>query len=167
MSHAPSSECHAPNRHFLMRTTGRRTSNCNIRLNVWLFERTAACHLGVFADFTGHPGDARDRRPAPPLPGVGSYQRLPIPSGATNHALKRSSNQCMNVENHGYPVAGTPLRVKACDPWRNQQWVFNNGQIIVGIGGVAGALKTSRLPFANCVRLTEHPVCGKVSQLAP
>ena len=45
-----------------------------------------------------------------------------------------NTNQCMNVENHGYPVAGTPLRVKGCDPWRNQQWVFNKGQI-TGVGG--------------------------------
>jgi Ricin-type beta-trefoil lectin domain len=45
-----------------------------------------------------------------------------------------NTNQCMNVEWHGYPVAGTPLRVKPCDPWRNQQWVLNNGQI-TGVGG--------------------------------
>ena len=46
-----------------------------------------------------------------------------------------NTNQCMNVENHGYPVAGTPLKVKQCDPWRNQQWYFNKGQI-TGIGGM-------------------------------
>src|ERR1700685_21827 len=45
-----------------------------------------------------------------------------------------NTNQCMNVEWHGYPVAGTPLRVKPCDPWRNQQWIFNKGQI-TGVGG--------------------------------
>jgi hypothetical protein len=45
-----------------------------------------------------------------------------------------STNMCMNVEWHGYPVAGTPLRVKPCDPRRNQQWVLNNGQI-TGVGG--------------------------------
>jgi hypothetical protein len=45
-----------------------------------------------------------------------------------------NTNMCMNVENHGYPVAGTPLRVKPCDPWKNQQWNLNNGQI-TGVGG--------------------------------
>jgi hypothetical protein len=45
-----------------------------------------------------------------------------------------NTNMCMNVENHGYPVAGTPLRVKPCDPWKNQQWTLNNGQIS-GVGG--------------------------------
>jgi Ricin-type beta-trefoil lectin domain len=45
-----------------------------------------------------------------------------------------NTNQCMNVEWHGYPVAGTPLRVKPCDPWRNQQWVFDKGRI-TGVGG--------------------------------
>jgi hypothetical protein len=45
-----------------------------------------------------------------------------------------NSNMCMNVEWHGYPVAGTPIRVKPCDPWRNQQWMLNKGQI-TGVGG--------------------------------
>ncbi len=44
------------------------------------------------------------------------------------------SNMCMNVISHGYPVAGTQLNVKPCDPWRNQQWTFNKGQI-TGLGG--------------------------------
>jgi hypothetical protein len=54
-----------------------------------------------------------------------------------------NTNQCMNVENHGYPVAGTPLRVKPCDPWRNQQWVFNKGQI-TGVGGFCLDVQGSR-----------------------
>lgn len=45
-----------------------------------------------------------------------------------------NSNMCMNVEWHGYPVAGTPLRVKPCDPWQNQQWTLNKGEI-TGVGG--------------------------------
>jgi Ricin-type beta-trefoil lectin domain len=45
-----------------------------------------------------------------------------------------NTNMCMNVEWHGYPVAGTPLRVKPCDPWRNQQWILDKGQI-TGVGG--------------------------------
>jgi hypothetical protein len=45
-----------------------------------------------------------------------------------------STNMCINVEWHGYPVAGTPLRVKACDPWRNQQWMLSKG-LISGVGG--------------------------------
>ena len=45
-----------------------------------------------------------------------------------------TTGMCMNVENHGYPVPGTPLKVKVCDPWRNQQWTFNKNQI-TGIGG--------------------------------
>jgi hypothetical protein len=45
-----------------------------------------------------------------------------------------NTNMCMNVEWHGYPVAGTALRVKPCDPWRNQQWILDKGQI-TGVGG--------------------------------
>ena len=52
----------------------------------------------------------------------------------TSQISSGNTNMCMNVENHGYPVPGTPLRVKACDPWQNQQWTLNNGQI-TGVGG--------------------------------
>jgi hypothetical protein len=45
-----------------------------------------------------------------------------------------NTNMCINVENHGYPVPGTPVRVKPCDPWRNQQWSLSHGQI-TGVGG--------------------------------
>jgi hypothetical protein len=44
------------------------------------------------------------------------------------------TNQCINVVNHGYPVPGTPLAMKPCDPWRNQQWTVDKGQI-TGVGG--------------------------------
>jgi hypothetical protein len=44
------------------------------------------------------------------------------------------TNQCINVVNHGYPVPGTPLAMKPCDPWRNQQWMVDKGQI-TGVGG--------------------------------
>ena len=53
----------------------------------------------------------------------------------TKQVSSGSTNQCMNVEWHGYPVAGTPLRVKPCDPWRNQQWLFNKDGSVTGVGG--------------------------------
>jgi hypothetical protein len=64
---------------------------------------------------------------------------LPMTASLTSCAISRqisssNTNMCMNVEWHGYPVAGTPLRIKPCDPWRNQQWVLSNGQI-TGVGG--------------------------------
>jgi Ricin-type beta-trefoil lectin domain len=56
-------------------------------------------------------------------------------SCATPHQITSGgTNQCINVVNHGYPVAGTQLAMKPCDPWQNQQWTVNNGQIT----GVAG-----------------------------
>jgi Ricin-type beta-trefoil lectin domain len=66
-----------------------------------------------------------------------------------------NSNMCMNVENHGFPVAGTPLKVKPCDPWRNQQWVLDHGQI-TGVGGycvdVQGSVATdgSAVVYVPC-----------------
>jgi acetylxylan esterase len=64
---------------------------------------------------------------------------LPISLSLTSCVTSRqissgNTNMCMNVEWHGYPVAGTALRVKPCDPWRNQQWILNNSQI-TGVGG--------------------------------
>lgn len=60
---------------------------------------------------------------------------LSLSSCATSRQITSgNTNMCMNVEWHGYPVAGTPLRVKPCDPWRNQQWVLSNG-VISGVGG--------------------------------
>src|SRR5277367_3916397 len=53
----------------------------------------------------------------------------------TRQVSSGNSEQCLNVEWHGYPVAGTPLRVKPCDPWRNQQWFFNKDGSITGVGG--------------------------------
>ena len=53
---------------------------------------------------------------------------IPLFACATTHQISNgSTNQCMNVVNHGYPVPGTPVHVKQCDPWQNQQWAFNNG----------------------------------------
>jgi len=58
-----------------------------------------------------------------------------LTSCATSRQISSgNTNMCLNVEWHGYPVAGTPLRVKPCDPWRNQQWMLNDGQI-TGVGG--------------------------------
>jgi hypothetical protein len=57
-----------------------------------------------------------------------------VSCSTTRQITSGNSNQCMNVENHGYPVAGTPLRIRPCDPWQNQQWSLNNGQI-TGVGG--------------------------------
>ena len=68
-----------------------------------------------------------------------------------------NTNQCLNVENHGYPVAGTPLKVKPCDPWRNQQWQFNGDGSITGVGGfcvdVQGSVATVRAAviYVPCV----------------
>jgi hypothetical protein len=60
---------------------------------------------------------------------------IPLFACATSHQITSgNTNQCMNVVNHGYPVPGTPVHVKQCDPWQNQQWSFNNGNI-VGVGG--------------------------------
>jgi len=47
----------------------------------------------------------------------------------TRQISSGNTNLCMNVEYHGYAVAGTPLRIKPCDPWKNQQWSLANGQI--------------------------------------
>ena len=58
-----------------------------------------------------------------------------LASCATSRQISSgNTNMCMNVEWHGYPVAGTPLRVKPCDPWQNQQWSLDKGQI-TGVGG--------------------------------
>ncbi len=55
---------------------------------------------------------------------------------ATPHQITAGpTNQCINVENHGYPEAGTPLKMKPCDPWKNQQWVLNKNTTITGVGG--------------------------------
>jgi hypothetical protein len=54
----------------------------------------------------------------------------------TRQVSSGTTDQCLNVEWHGYPVAGTPLRVKPCDPWRNQQWSFNKDGSITGVGGL-------------------------------
>jgi Ricin-type beta-trefoil lectin domain len=54
----------------------------------------------------------------------------------TSHQISAGpTNQCINVVNHGYPEAGTPLRVKPCDPWQNQQWTLNKNATITGVGG--------------------------------
>jgi len=79
---------------------------------------------------------------------------IPLFACATTHQITSgNTNQCMNVVNHGYPVPGTPVHVKQCDPWQNQQWAFNNGNI-VGVGGFLGAgEKDVSVPF-DAVRIT-------------
>jgi hypothetical protein len=53
----------------------------------------------------------------------------------TSHQITAGpTNQCINVENHGYPEAGTPLKMKPCDPWKNQQWTLNKNATITGVG---------------------------------
>jgi ricin-type beta-trefoil lectin protein len=76
---------------------------------------------------------------------------VPLFSCATTHQISSgATNQCMNVVNHGYPVPGTPVHVKQCDPWQNQQWAFNKGTI-VGVGGfcldVQGSAATEGAPI--------------------
>ncbi len=58
---------------------------------------------------------------------------LPTLADATQ-ITSASSNACINVPWHGTPVQGTPVHVKQCDPWRNQQWSINQGQV-TGVGG--------------------------------
>jgi Ricin-type beta-trefoil lectin domain len=87
---------------------------------------------------------------------------LSLSSCATSRQITSgNSNMCMNVENHGYPVAGTPIRIKPCDPWRNQQWVLDHGTI-TGIGGfcidVQGSVSTDGAP------LVYVPCTGSPSQ---
>ena len=53
---------------------------------------------------------------------------------STNQLVNANTNECVNVPYHGYPVEGTPVRIKQCDPWQNQQWAFNDGHI-TGVGG--------------------------------
>lgn len=73
-----------------------------------------------------------------------------------------STGQCMNVENHGYPVAGTPLKMKTCDPWKNQEWSLSSSGTISGVGGfcvdVQGGQPTDGSPI-NYV-----PCDGRASQ---
>jgi ricin-type beta-trefoil lectin protein len=76
---------------------------------------------------------------------------MPLLACAATHQISSgATNQCMNVENHGSPVPGTPVHVKECDPWRNQQWDLDNGNI-VGIGGfcldVQGSAATEGAPI--------------------
>jgi ricin-type beta-trefoil lectin protein len=61
----------------------------------------------------------------------------------TRQVSSGNTDQCLNVEWHGFPVAGTPLRVKPCDPWRNQQWFFNKDGSITGVGGFCLDTKNS------------------------
>ncbi|HEY0799571.1 MAG TPA: ricin-type beta-trefoil lectin domain protein [Steroidobacteraceae bacterium] len=73
----------------------------------------------------------------------------------TAQVTSGNSNQCINVVNHGYPVAGTPLRLKPCDPWQNQQWSIRNGQM-TGVGGFcvdvqgSAAVDGAPLIYAPC-----------------
>lgn len=53
----------------------------------------------------------------------------------TRQVTSGNTDQCLNVEWHGFAVAGTPMRVKPCDPWKNQQWFFNKDGSITGVGG--------------------------------
>jgi hypothetical protein len=67
----------------------------------------------------------------------------------TQQITSGNTNQCINVPMHGYPVAGTPVIVKQCDPWRNQLWTLQKGQI-TGNGGfcldVQGSAPTEGAP---------------------
>ncbi len=69
----------------------------------------------------------------------------------TRQVSSGTTNQCLNVEWHGYPVAGTPLRVKQCDPWRNQQWSFNKDGSITGVGGFCVDVQSSEVAEGTAV----------------
>jgi hypothetical protein len=73
-----------------------------------------------------------------------------------------NTDQCMNVEWHGYLVAGTPLRMKPCDPWRNQQWYFNGDGSITGVGDYCIDLEGSQP--AEGTRVIYVPCTGSPSQ---
>jgi hypothetical protein len=45
-----------------------------------------------------------------------------------------STNQCVNLPWHGYPIDGTPVLLIPCVGRRGEQWSVKNGQI-VGVGG--------------------------------
>jgi hypothetical protein len=73
-----------------------------------------------------------------------------------------NTNMCMNVVSHGYPVAGTPLRVMPCDPWRNQQWFFNKDGSVTGVGGFC--VDTKNGSQAEGAQVLYVPCAGTPSQ---
>ncbi|MGO9932031.1 MAG: RICIN domain-containing protein [Steroidobacteraceae bacterium] len=79
----------------------------------------------------------------------------------TRQISSGNTNLCMNVVWHGYPVAGTPLRVRPCDPWQNQQWSLNNGQI-TGVGGFCVDVQGSAA--AEGAPIVYVPCIGSLSQ---
>jgi ricin-type beta-trefoil lectin protein len=82
---------------------------------------------------------------------------------ATNKQVSNgNTNMCMNVEWHGYPVAGTPLKVKPCDPWRNQQWFFNKDASVTGVGGYC--VDTQDGSQADGAQVLYVPCSGSPSQ---
>ncbi len=55
---------------------------------------------------------------------------------STRQVTSGDTNQCLNVERHGYTTPGTPLRMKPCDPWQNQQWSFHKDGQVTGVDGM-------------------------------
>jgi hypothetical protein len=82
--------------------------------------------------------------------------------GTTRQVSSGNTEQCLNVEWHGYPVAGTPLKVKPCDPWRNQQWFFNRDGSITGVGGFCVDVQGSQA--AEGTQVIYVPCTGSPSQ---
>jgi hypothetical protein len=80
----------------------------------------------------------------------------------TRQVSNGNTDQCLNVEWHGYPVAGTPLRVKPCDPWRNQQWYFNKDGSITGVGDFCVDVQGSQIAEGTAVIYV--PCSGSPSQ---
>jgi hypothetical protein len=80
----------------------------------------------------------------------------------TRQVSSGNTEQCLNVEWHGYPVAGTPLKVKPCDPWRNQQWFFNRDGSITGVGGFCVDVQGSQA--AEGTQVIYVPCNGSPSQ---
>jgi len=66
------------------------------------------------------------------------------------------TNMCMNVINHGSPEPGAAVIMKVCDPWQNQQWVFDDSGQVTGVGGfcldVQGSAPTdgARVIYTPC-----------------
>jgi hypothetical protein len=92
---------------------------------------------------------------------------VPVRAGLSACARTRqvssgNTDQCLNVEWHGYSVAGTPLRVKPCDPWRNQQWFFNKDVAITGVGDFSVDVQGSEVAEGTAVVYV--PCTGRPSQ---
>jgi hypothetical protein len=59
---------------------------------------------------------------------------MPHPVSASQLNSAANAAECVNVPWHGYPIDGTRVHIRQCDPRPNQQWTLQHGHI-VGVGG--------------------------------